>query len=224
MAAKKAKKSPSRAAKGAGTKAKPKPAAKMQKPKPKAASKPKSKTAPKPKPKPKPKAKPKPASKPASKQGATGRPAKSPPKKPKGVSTKKGKPAATPDSPAVRNLSLKKELLRHREEIINEAKREISKYIKGESRQLVETALDDGDWSVVDLAEDINLRQLSIHRDTLRKIDEAIRKLAEGTYGICEECGEPISVERLKVLPFAIYCRDDQEKKEIMEAIEREGF
>jgi DnaK suppressor protein len=82
--------------------------------------------------------------------------------------------------------------------------------------------MDDGDLSVVDLAEDISLRQLSMHRDTLIKIDTALRKLREGTYGICEECGDEISEKRLNILPFAIYCVDCQEKKEIIEKIEKE--
>ncbi len=130
----------------------------------------------------------------------------------------------TGESPEQRDEALRKELLRRRENIVREVKSEISKYIKGENRQLVDTALDDGDWSVVDLSEDISLRQLSTHRENLQKIDIALRKLDEGTYGICEECGEEISLERLQVLPFAIYCREDQEKKEMMEALEREGI
>lgn len=113
-------------------------------------------------------------------------------------------------------------LINRREEIVKEAKAEISKYIKGETRHLVETALDDGDWSVIDLSEDISLKQLSTHRETLLRIDEALRKLEEGTYGKCEDCGEEISEKRLKVLPFAIYCIDCQEKREQLEKMERE--
>jgi DnaK suppressor protein len=120
-----------------------------------------------------------------------------------------------------RKAGLKKVLITRREQIIREVKSEISKYIKGETRQLVDTALDDGDWSVVDLSEDISLRQLSTHGETLRKIDEALRKVNEGTYGICEDCGEEISEERLKILPFAIYCIDCQEKREQFEEMER---
>lgn len=118
--------------------------------------------------------------------------------------------------------ALRKLLIQKREQIIKETKVEISKYIKGETRQLVDTALDDGDWSVVDLSEDINLKQLGTHREVMIKIDEAIRKLEEGTYGVCEDCGGKISEERLKVLPFAIYCKDCQEKIEQLEAIEKE--
>lgn len=120
-----------------------------------------------------------------------------------------------------RKEALRKELIKKREEIVKEAKEEISKYIKGETKQLVDTALDDGDWSVIDLSEDISLRQLNTHRENLQKIDEALRKLQEGTYGICEDCGEEISAERLKVLPFAIYCIDCQEKREQLEEMQR---
>ncbi|OGW38777.1 MAG: hypothetical protein A2Y97_01050 [Nitrospirae bacterium RBG_13_39_12] len=122
-----------------------------------------------------------------------------------------------------KKTTLRRLLINKREEIIKEAKNEISKYIKGETRQLVDTALDDGDWSVIDLTEDISLRQLGTHRENLHKIDEALRKLEEGTYGKCEDCGEEISQERLKIIPFAIYCIDCKEKREQMEKLEREA-
>lgn len=137
------------------------------------------------------------------------------------MTRKTTKKAAVEDDNA-RKERLRKVLIQKREDIIREAKSEIRKFKSGEKRQLVETVMDDGDLSVVDLAEDISLKQLSTHRETLIKIDTALRKLEEGTYGICEECGDEISEERLKILPFAIYCRDDQEKKEMMEKMERE--
>lgn len=121
-----------------------------------------------------------------------------------------------------RQQLLKRQLIKRREEIVKEAKTEIAKYIKGEANQLVETALDDGDWSVIDLSADINLRLLETHRGSLLKIDESLRKLREGSYGVCEDCGAEISAERLKVMPFAIYCRDCQEKREEIEKIEKE--
>ena len=40
----------------------------------------------------------------------------------------------------------------------------------------------------------------------LKAIDDALRKIEDGTYGECEECGEPINKKRLKILPFAKYC------------------
>ena len=136
---------------------------------------------------------------------------------------KKSSREKTSEDENTRKERLRKLLIQKREDIIREAKKEIKRFKSGENRQLVETVMDDGDLSVVDLAEDISLKQLSTHRETLIKIDTAIRKLEEGTYGICEECGEEISEERLKIMPFAIYCRDDQEKKEMIEKLEREG-
>ncbi len=117
--------------------------------------------------------------------------------------------------------NLRSMLISKREEILKEVRNEISNYIKGETKQLVETALDDGDLSIVDLSEDIRFKHLGSHRDDLLKIDESLRKLDEGTYGMCEDCGEEISEARLKVLPFAIYCIDCQEKRELLEEMEK---
>ncbi|MCL4474735.1 MAG: TraR/DksA C4-type zinc finger protein [Nitrospirae bacterium] len=137
---------------------------------------------------------------------------KTPPK-----TTRTTTPPLTP-----RKELLRKHLISKREEIVREAKNEIAKYIKGEASHVVETALDDGDWSVIDLSADINIRRLETHRERLLGIDEALMKLREGTYGVCEECGGEITPERLKVMPFAIYCRDCQEKREQLEKIARE--
>ncbi len=117
---------------------------------------------------------------------------------------------------------LKKMLNKMKEQILQEAKEEMKKFQSAEKRQVIETVLDDADLSAIDISEDISLKQLSTHRDILKKIEEALRKLDEGTYGLCEMCGEEIPEERLKILPFAIYCRDCQEKIEMMEKFESE--
>jgi RNA polymerase-binding transcription factor DksA len=48
----------------------------------------------------------------------------------------------------------------------------------------------------------------------LADVEHALRRLDEGTYGICEACGKPIDEERLAALPAARLCRDDQERAE----------
>jgi DnaK suppressor protein len=121
-----------------------------------------------------------------------------------------------------RLLEVKKALLTKREAIVREAKAEIAKYMSGENRQLVDTALDEGDWAVVDISEDINLMRLGAHRKALHDIDEVLRKISEGSYGICEECGEEISEKRLKVIPTAALCINCQGTKEQLEAVQRE--
>jgi DnaK suppressor protein len=142
------------------------------------------------------------------------------PTKPK--SPKRSQASAPAEDEKTRNERLRKLLVDKRELLVREAKTEIRKYVSGEKRQLVESVLDDGDLSVMDLSEDISLKQLSTHRETLIKIDTALRKLNESTYGLCEECGDEISEQRLKIMPFAIFCRDCQEAREIREKFERE--
>lgn len=142
----------------------------------------------------------------------------------KGISPRKVSKKNRTETPKehVREELLRKFLIQKREEIVREAKEEIAKYTKGEANQLAETALDDGDWSVIDLSQDINLRRLETHRESLLGIDEALMKLREGSYGICEDCGGEISAERLNVMPFAIYCKDCREKREELEKATRE--
>ena len=48
----------------------------------------------------------------------------------------------------------------------------------------------------------------------LADVEHALRRLDEGTYGICEACGRPIDEERLEAVPAARFCRDDQQKAE----------
>lgn len=136
---------------------------------------------------------------------------------------RKPKPAASAkdDGPEARAKALRDLLGHKRDELLEESRTEISKYVKGEERDVIDTALDDGDLSVIDLNETIKLKKLGAHRDMLIKIDEAIRKIDENTYGTCDDCGEPISTERLRVLPFAVCCRDCQEIREEAEAIEQ---
>jgi len=60
-------------------------------------------------------------------------------------------------------------------------------------------------------------RQISLREkesEYLKQIEYALRKIEEGTYGICERCGEPISYERLKARPISIYCIKCKKKLE----------
>jgi len=128
------------------------------------------------------------------------------------------------ESDKERKKRLRQLLIDKRNKVLSEVKQEIGRFIRGDNRQIIETALDDGDWSVVDLDEDINLRKLTSYKQTLDKIEEALRKLEEGSYGICEDCGAEISEERLKVIPFAIYCVECMRLREQMEEIEKNEF
>lgn len=58
-------------------------------------------------------------------------------------------------------------------------------------------------------------KELSIEQNTadlLSKVEMALRRVDEGTYGICEVCGRPIPTARLDILPYANLCVDDARK------------
>jgi DnaK suppressor protein len=85
--------------------------------------------------------------------------------------------------------------------------KEISKAMKSGSD--IPTGEPSGD--IYDQASSERDRELDLllgdrEREKLRNIDEAILKLEEGEYGICEECEEEIPIGRLKIVPFARYC------------------
>jgi len=73
--------------------------------------------------------------------------------------------------------------------------------------------------SVEDFVLGMDFALMEMESQTLRKIDEALLRLGEGTYGVCTECDEAISEARLKALPFATLCRDCQEQAEENEAL-----
>jgi DnaK suppressor protein len=94
-------------------------------------------------------------------------------------------------------------LLKMKEETLHE----IRKSLKSGSD--ITTGEPSGD--IYDQASSERDRELGLllgdrEREKLRNIDEALLKVEEGEYGICEECEEEIPLGRLKVMPFARYC------------------
>jgi DnaK suppressor protein len=51
-------------------------------------------------------------------------------------------------------------------------------------------------------------------RDLMERIDKALAKMDEGTYGFCDRCGKPIEKLRLKALPYANLCIKDKQAEE----------
>ena len=76
---------------------------------------------------------------------------------------------------------------------------------------------DPNDRATVESDRSFELRLRGRERKLLDKIDEAIIRIKEGTYGICEECGEQIRIKRLEARPvakFCINCKKLQEQRE----------
>ncbi|MCY6380336.1 RNA polymerase-binding protein DksA [Hoeflea prorocentri] len=68
----------------------------------------------------------------------------------------------------------------------------------------------------------IELRARDRQRKLISKIDAALRRLDEGTYGYCEETGEPISLKRLDARPIATLSIEAQERHERREKVYRD--
>jgi DnaK suppressor protein len=77
---------------------------------------------------------------------------------------------------------------------------------------------DEVDQAVALEADKLRSALSAIEIQRLRDIDDALRRIEEGTYGYCEECGEPIEEGRLIAKPFAVLCVRCKEEKEREEA------
>lgn len=71
---------------------------------------------------------------------------------------------------------------------------------------------DEGDLSQQHHEEWIFLNRNTIDMKLLREISDALQRIEQGTYGVCLECEEPISVKRLEAVPWARYCVTCQEQ------------
>ena len=61
----------------------------------------------------------------------------------------------------------------------------------------------------IDLEDDEVLERLGrANQQELRLLNDALKRIADGTYGICAKCGEDISQARLDAVPYALICRD----------------
>ncbi len=107
--------------------------------------------------------------------------------------------------------------------ILEERRREIMSEVQGRMRDVraegagsaVQGVLDAAESSELDIQDEIEFALIQMKAETLNKIDEALRRLEEGTYGYCFECGEEISEKRLRALPFAVRCKDCEEAREV---------
>ena len=98
--------------------------------------------------------------------------------------------------------------------------------VKSNNDNVVLNNLDDNVASadIVDQASSytekaVEMRESNRRRKLINKIDQALKKLRDGTYGYCEDTGEPIGLKRLIARPIATLCIEAQEKHEKEEKI-----
>ena len=98
--------------------------------------------------------------------------------------------------------------------------------VKSNNNALYNSSLDDNSASadIVDQAssyteKNVEMRAINRQIKLISKIDKAIKKIEDGTYGFCKETGEPIGIKRLIARPIAILCIAAQEKHEKEEKV-----
>ncbi len=112
----------------------------------------------------------------------------------------------------------KRLILKTKDELIEGLKHSLDETLKKSPREA------SGDISgyalhMADLATDTYDREFSLglasnERQLLYEIDEALKRIEEGSFGICEGCRLPISITRLKAIPYTRLCLKCQEAKE----------
>lgn len=105
-----------------------------------------------------------------------------------------------------RKARLKKSLLERKRRMWNELRDDVFRKLGREYNSQFDAPNDLEDLSVIDMAEDLGLTVSDIRKEELTRLDESLRKLDEGTYGICEMCSSEIDEDRLRADPSVTSC------------------
>ncbi len=111
----------------------------------------------------------------------------------------------------------RQKLLRWREELLHESSQTL---VHLQQESLAEP--DIADRASLETDRSLELRTRDRERKLIAKIDEALRRIEEGTYGYCEETAEPISLRRLEARPIATLSVEAQERHERLERTQRD--
>ncbi|MCS6779243.1 MAG: RNA polymerase-binding protein DksA [Geminicoccaceae bacterium] len=111
----------------------------------------------------------------------------------------------------------RRKLLRWREEILSGSGSTLRQLQEEENR-----IPDQTDWASAEMQRAFELRTRDRERKLLAKIDAALKRIEDGTYGYCEETNEPIGIKRLEARPIATLSIEAQERHERRERVYRE--
>jgi RNA polymerase-binding protein DksA len=101
-----------------------------------------------------------------------------------------------------------------RRALLEEIRADLARMRTGPYTQAAGSTPDSGDEAVADLLADLGEAETSRDVQELRALDAAHRRLAEGSYGVCIDCGGDVGLERLRAEPAAPRCIDCQRRHE----------
>jgi len=105
-------------------------------------------------------------------------------------------------------------LLKKKDEIWQAIRDDLKSRVSEEYHSLINDINDEEDLAQIDLQEEVILGVLEARKKELEAIDQALWRIDHGEYGRCLECEDWICIERLKVRPWANYCRECKERLE----------
>jgi DnaK suppressor protein len=111
----------------------------------------------------------------------------------------------------------RRKLMGWKDEILRES-RETIQNLQAETTPFADLA----DRASTEAERQLELRTRDRQRKLIAKIDSALRRLEDGSYGFCEETGEPISLKRLDARPIATLSIEAQERHERRERVYRD--
>lgn len=85
---------------------------------------------------------------------------------------------------------------------------------------------DELDQATTDIEQSMRMRLRNRETLYIKKVEEALKRIEDGIFGECEECGEDIEIRRLEARPTAtlcVACKEDQERKEVLTVAGRES-
>lgn len=139
--------------------------------------------------------------------------------------TAKSAPAAKEKKEATIKLDkrgkeqVRRKLMEKKEAIISKLSRTVE-----ESKEVeTDIARDVADKAENSYTKEFLLSLSDTEREQLMHIDQALRSLEKGHYGICQLCGRPITKKRLEALPWSVYCLECQQKIEAGTEMESEA-
>jgi RNA polymerase-binding transcription factor len=115
--------------------------------------------------------------------------------------------------------NLRQFLVARREELQKQIDQLLAQHRDNHSDFRENAVLDMEDMSLRDSTGAQQIALLESRTKQRNQLDEALRRLREGTYGICEDCTIPISQGRLRALPFARRCLECQQQAELFEQV-----
>ncbi len=103
---------------------------------------------------------------------------------------------------------IKDRLVERKKRLWLEVKEQLKSNIGAGYQEMLSAARDEEDQAVVSLLAETHLALLGPKRQELEAIEEALLRLENGSYGLCEECGQPIEWRRLEIMPETPLCRN----------------